>query len=148
MKGFFFTETASSLTGVVAGSVGGALVLVTIILILVFLVYRRYTCFCTFKIGNIFIFLNHKSGCPWTVILGWLVTVYVFTSTVKANLTQFSNSIFMKNHINDILKYITLKPFRYSLSKKTFELLLDFVKRSKVKLSSIGYLEKVSYKRS
>ncbi|XP_052691725.1 hemicentin-1-like [Crassostrea angulata] len=37
-------EIASSLTGIVAGSVGGALLLVTIIPILVFFVHRRYTC--------------------------------------------------------------------------------------------------------
>ncbi|XP_052691740.1 synaptogenesis protein syg-2-like [Crassostrea angulata] len=37
-------ETASSLTAVVTGSVGGSLVLVTIILIVVFFVHRRYTC--------------------------------------------------------------------------------------------------------
>ncbi|XP_065933038.1 uncharacterized protein [Magallana gigas] len=42
-------ETASSLTAVVAGSVGGSLVLVTIILIVVFFVHRRYT--CIFKIA-------------------------------------------------------------------------------------------------
>ncbi|XP_034303603.2 neural cell adhesion molecule 1-like isoform X2 [Magallana gigas] len=42
-------ETASSLTALVAGSVGGSLVLVTIILIVVFFVHRRYT--CIFKIA-------------------------------------------------------------------------------------------------
>lgn len=42
-------ETASSLTAVVTGSVGGSLVLVTIILIVVFFVHRRYT--CIFKIA-------------------------------------------------------------------------------------------------
>ncbi|XP_052691739.1 basement membrane-specific heparan sulfate proteoglycan core protein-like isoform X3 [Crassostrea angulata] len=42
-------KTASSLTAVVAGSVGGSLVLVTIILIVVFFVHRRYT--CIFKIA-------------------------------------------------------------------------------------------------
>uniref|UniRef100_A0A8W8LC41 Hemicentin-1 n=1 Tax=Magallana gigas TaxID=29159 RepID=A0A8W8LC41_MAGGI len=44
-------ETTSSLTGVFAGGVVGALVLVTIILILVFFVHRRYTCIFTFKIA-------------------------------------------------------------------------------------------------
>lgn len=46
----FITEKASSKTGMVAGSVGGALVLVTIILILGIVLHRRYTCIC--KIGN------------------------------------------------------------------------------------------------
>lgn len=55
---FIFTETTSSLTGVFAGGVVGALVLVTIILILVFFVHRRYTCIFTFKIGNVYFTTN------------------------------------------------------------------------------------------
>lgn len=59
---FTFTETTSSLTGVFAGSVVGALVLVTVILILVFFVHRRYTCIFTFKIGNVYFFLPQSIG--------------------------------------------------------------------------------------
>lgn len=46
----FFAEIASSQTGIVAGSVGGALVLVMTVLILGIVVHRRYTCIC--NIGN------------------------------------------------------------------------------------------------
>lgn len=46
----FFAEIASSQTGIVAGSVGGALVLVMTVLILGSVVHRRYTCIC--NIGN------------------------------------------------------------------------------------------------
>lgn len=46
----FIIEKASSKTGMVAGSVGGALVLITIVLILGIVVHRRYTCIC--NIGN------------------------------------------------------------------------------------------------
>lgn len=52
----FAIETTSSQTRVVAGSVVGALVLVTIVLILGIVVHRRYTCIFTFNIGNIYIF--------------------------------------------------------------------------------------------
>lgn len=74
---FTFTETTSSLTGVFAGSVVGALVLVTIILILVFFVHRRYTCIFTFKIGNVYYFY-HKSWCPWLILLDEL-SVFMFS---------------------------------------------------------------------
>lgn len=66
---FFFTETTSSQTVVVAGSIGAALVFVTIVLILVYFVHRRYTCIFTFKIGNVYSYY-HISSCPWTVLLG------------------------------------------------------------------------------
>lgn len=45
-------ETTSSQTGVVAGSVGGALVLVTIVLILGIFAHRRYTCIIAFEERN------------------------------------------------------------------------------------------------
>lgn len=46
----FFVEVASSQTEVVAGSVGGVLVLAIIVLILGIIVQRRYSCIC--NIGN------------------------------------------------------------------------------------------------
>lgn len=46
----FITEKESFKTGMVAGSVGGALVLITIVLILGIVLHKRYTCIC--KIGN------------------------------------------------------------------------------------------------
>lgn len=46
----FIIEKASSKTGIVAGSVGGALVLITIVLILGIVLHRRYTYIC--NIGN------------------------------------------------------------------------------------------------
>lgn len=45
-----FVEVASSQTEVVAGSVGGVLVLAIIVLILGIIVQRRYSCIC--NIGN------------------------------------------------------------------------------------------------
>lgn len=45
-------ETTSSQTGVVAGSVGGALVFVTIVLILGIIAHRRYTCIIAFEKRN------------------------------------------------------------------------------------------------
>lgn len=40
------SDTGSRQTAVIAGSVGGTLTVVVIVLITVFLVYRRYTCIC------------------------------------------------------------------------------------------------------
>ena len=48
---FYFPETNDQ-TAVVAGGVGGTLALVILILIIVFLVHRRYTCICS--IGKVF----------------------------------------------------------------------------------------------
>lgn len=67
---FFFTETASFLIEVVAGSVGGTLMLLTIIVILVIFVHRRYT--CTFKIGNVFIYFTTNQVIHGQLYWPWL----------------------------------------------------------------------------
>lgn len=72
---FFCLETTSSQTGVVAGSVGGALVLVTIVLILGIFAHRRYTCI----IGNIW---YHPWWFSMVVILRRLVKIFII-STLK-----------------------------------------------------------------
>ena len=53
----FYFPDINDQTAVVAGGVGGTLALVILILIIVFLVRRRYTCIC--YIGKVFYFMSY-----------------------------------------------------------------------------------------
>lgn len=99
----FFIETTSSQTGVVAGSIGGALVLVTIVLILVIFAHRRYTC----VIGNI---CYHPWWFSMVILLRGLVKFFL-SPHWRLVLTWSFNNIFP--HWRLVLTWSSNNIFQY-----------------------------------